>query len=211
MKKNKPMFISIEGGEGSGKTTLIDAIFLQLKTKGYPTTHTREPGGTTFGEKIRDILLDPSTKDIAPYSELCLFLSSRAQQLYEVILPALKQGNIVLCDRFHDSTIAYQGVARGLGVDKVSNICDLVCDSIKPDLTLYLDIEPKLGLKRATGSKDRIEAEHISFHEKIRMAYLEQAKKEPKRVRVIDTTQDRTTVLKQAMEIIEKSLDLCLR
>lgn len=209
-RKNKPLFITLEGGEGSGKTTLIDGLFLQLKTKGFEVTHTREPGGTPLGEKVRQILLDPTSGQIAPYSELCLFLTSRAQQLQDVILPALKLDHIVLCDRYNDSSIAYQGVARDLGIDKVSKICDLVCQEVKPDITFFLDIDPKKGLQRASSDKDRIEKEHLSFHEKIRLAYLKLAKKESKRFHILDATQDAKSVLLAAMRVIDQSIDLCL-
>src|SRR5260221_14604324 len=134
------LFITFEGGEGAGKTTLIEEIARQLASEGYSVLKTREPGGTKLGEHIRAILLQ-HTEPVSPYSELCLFLASRAQHILEVIGPALEAKKIVLCDRFNDSSIAYQGAARGLGMDKGAEFCEFISQVLQPNLTLYLDLE----------------------------------------------------------------------
>lgn len=206
-KGYKGLFITFEGGEGAGKTSLIDQLETDLKSRGYQTIRLREPGGTWLGEKVRTILLD-ATHKIAPYAELALFLASRAQHLFDVILPAIEEGKIVLCDRFNDSTIAYQGVARGLGIQPVSQACHLFCQGVRPDLTLYLDLDPVIGLERASKerSKDRIEQEEIAFHQRIRSAYQELAKKEPNRIHTIDASQPREKVF----HLAKKEIETCL-
>jgi dTMP kinase len=146
----KALFITFEGGEGAGKTTLIDSIARQLAASHYYVVKTREPGGTHLGEHVRTLLLhDHTDQPLSSYAELFLFLAARAQQLDEVIRPALEERKIVLCDRFNDSTIAYQGIARGLGLEQVAELCGLVCRETQPHLTFYLDIDPSLGLARA--------------------------------------------------------------
>jgi dTMP kinase len=197
------LFVTFEGGEGAGKTTLIERIFDQLVREGRQVLKTREPGGTPLGEEIRALLLhhkDP----VSPYAELSLFLASRAQHLSEVILPALKAGKVVLCDRFNDSTIAYQGVARGLGMEKVAAFCQFICMEIEPHLTLYLDIDPALGLSRTKKRHvtDRIEAEDIAFHAKIRNGYLAIHKKNPYRFHLLDAAQPPEIVFHQAIKLI---------
>lgn len=198
------VLITFEGGEGAGKTTLIEGIIRELVAAGRKVLKTREPGGTGLGEQIREMLLHHKGP-VSPYAELCLFLASRAQHVAEVIGPAVKEGKVVLCDRFNDSSVAYQGMARGLGMEKVGQMCEFVCHGVKPDLTLYLDIDPEVGLKRAAQSReqDRIEAETIAFHRKIREAYLLIHKKEPKRFKLIDANLSPEQVLRQAMDLIE--------
>jgi dTMP kinase len=204
-KKNYgPLFITFEGGEGAGKTTLIEKIVFQLSLN-HPILHTREPGGTELGEKVRSLLLQ-STGPMSPHAELALFLASRAQHLNEIIRPALLAGKIVLCDRFNDSSIAYQGAARGLGIEKVASICNFFCQDLQPDLTLYLDIDPAIGLKRAHDarhSQDRIEAEAITFHTKIREGYHAIAKMDPKRFHILDAMKPREVVFEEAMKRID--------
>ena len=201
------LFITFEGGEGSGKTTLVEKIADDFAKKGRPFLKTREPGGTHLGEEIRSILLKPNSEPISPYAELCLFLSSRAQHVFNLIEPALDAGKIVLCDRFNDSSIAYQGAARGLGEKRVAQLCELAV-GLEPQLTLYLDIDPELGLSRAKKSRaqDRIEKEDLSFHQKIREAYLKIYKENPSRVHLIDASQTPERVYMQALKSIEKCL-----
>src|SRR6187431_1687241 len=146
------IFITIEGGEGAGKTTLIESLYQHLLGLGREVLKTREPGGTPLGEEIRKILLH-STGPVSPYAELSLFLASRAQHISELIAPALAAGKVVLCDRFNDSTIAYQGMARGLGMEEVAAVCRFICAGLEPQLTLYLDIDPAVGLSRAKKSR----------------------------------------------------------
>lgn len=202
----KGLFITFEGGEGAGKTTLIEQIAKTLFDRDFSVLKTREPGGTALGEQIRDILLHKAEfGPMSPYAELSLFLASRAQHVSEVIGPALRSGTIVLCDRFNDSSIAYQGGARGLGMDSVASMCEFISQGVEPQITFYLDIEAEIGLtrvRRARGT-DRIEAEKLSFHEKIREAYLLLHKKYPKRLHLLDASQPPGRVFQDAMEWIE--------
>jgi dTMP kinase len=194
------MLISFEGGEGAGKTTLIQRLSQELKSRGKDVLLTRAPGGTEVGNLIRDILLHH--KEISSRSELFLFLADRAEHVQEVILPALKQNKVILCDRYNDSTVAYQGAGRGLGEEWIAKLALFATQNVEPDLTLYLDVDPKEGLKRLNGSKDRIEAEALTFHQKIRGAYLSIAKKEPKRFHVLDASKLPDEVFKEACTLI---------
>jgi len=203
------LFITFEGGEGAGKTTLIEEIARQLGAEGYTVLKTREPGGTKIGEHIRALLLQ-HTEPVSPYAELCLFLASRAQHILEVIGPALEDRKIVLCDRFNDSSIAYQGAARGLGMEKVAEFCEFVSQGLQPNLTLYLDIEPELGLSRAAKirAQDRIESETVAFHTKIREAYLNIHRANQKRFRLIDATLSPERVFQEAMKMVHPLLSM---
>ena len=185
-------FITIEGPEGSGKSTHSRLLCLYLKRNGYKVLHTREPGGTGVGEAIRSILLDKKNKGMSDACELFLFLAARAQVVEEVIKPALAKGYTVICDRFHDATVAYQGYGAGLGLKFIGSAGKLATGSLKPDLTILLDVETELGLKRA-GTKDRMEIKSVRFHKKVREGYLKIAKKEPGRIKVIRTS-DATVV-----------------
>ena len=200
------VFITFEGGEGAGKTTLIEHVARQLALEGYEIVRTREPGGTPLGEKIRSLVLEHSGFAISPITELYLFLASRAQHVAELIGPALQAGKIVLCDRFNDSTVAYQGAARGLGVKEVRHLCDFACQMTRPTLTIYLDIDPKIGLARVqkVRKKDRMEAEQISFHEKIRAAFC--AIHDPERFHLIDASNPPDVVFQEAMHLIRGKL-----
>ena len=206
----KGCFITFEGGEGSGKTTLIEGIAEVLFSQRVSFIKTREPGSTHFGEEIRNLLLSHSKDEMSSYTELCLYLAARAQHIKEVILPALQEKKVVLCDRFNDSTIAYQGYGRNLGVSEVEKFCDFVCEKLKPDLTLYLDIHPELGLKRVKKTTkrgyDRIESEDISFHQKVREGFYILAKKEPDRFIMIDAENPKENVLQIALKHIENKL-----
>jgi dTMP kinase len=202
------MFITFEGGEGAGKTTLIDRIAKQLESMGRSVHRTRAPGSLRIGEKIRELVLHSEKGEFTAKTELFLFLADRASHVENEILPALESGKIVLCDRFNDSTVAYQGFARGLGEAKVANLCDYACDGLKPTLTFYLDLDPALGLQRAQKVKesDRIESETLAFHQKIRQAYLHIAKKEPGRVHVIDASRDKEAVFEDAWKLVGEAL-----
>lgn len=185
---NRGVFITFEGGEGAGKTTLIAKLEKELLRRGETPLLTREPGGTFLGEEIRQMVLGQNNQ-ITPYAELLLFLAARAQHVEQVIKPALSQGKIVLCDRFNDSTIAYQGFARGLGVETVEHLCKLACQGCIPDLTFYLDIDPAVGMERARKQQrvmDRMENEKKAFHDKVRQGFLNIAKQDEKRICVID-------------------------
>lgn len=198
----KGFFITFEGGEGAGKTTLIEEVSRQLISDGHQIVRTREPGGTSLGERIRQILLH-SDQTMSAYAELALFLASRAQHLQELILPALTEGKTVLCDRFNDSSIAYQGVARGLGAQKVASVCSFFSQGIEPNLTLYLDIDPELGLSRVLRGKDRIEMEDLRFHQKIREGYHLLQRQYPHRFHSLDASLTLEQVFQAAMQQIE--------
>lgn len=189
------MFITIEGGEGAGKSTLLEAMASRLGD----VVVTREPGGSSLSEGIRSLLLDPSLP-IVPKAETLLFLAARAQHIAECIAPALLEGKTVVCDRFHDSTIAYQGYGRGLGAELISSLCDLVGEQ-KPDLTLLLDIDPEIGLKRAP-SKDRMELEDLEFHKRVRTGFLKLAEQNPDRIKVLDAMKPLDEILEQALSYV---------
>jgi dTMP kinase len=198
------IFITFEGGEGAGKTTLIDSIAQELTSEGYSVLKTREPGGTKLGEEIRNILLQHK-EPLAPYTELSLFLASRAQHVAEVIGPALEAGKVVLCDRFNDSSVAYQGAARGLGMEKVRTFCEFICQGINPQLTIYLNLDPEIGMARVAKArkKDRIEAETLMFHKRIQEAYIAIHRSEQARFRLINAELSPERVFQEAMKLID--------
>lgn len=204
------LFVTFEGGEGAGKSTLAASLRDALKAEGHPVLFTREPGGTPFGEELRNLLLHHKSK-VFDKAELFLFLSSRIQHIEEAIKPALAAGMIVLCDRFNDSTIAYQGSARGLGIDYVAQACALACGTFTPDLTFLVDIDPKVGLARTNRRRqgaavDRLEGEALSFHEKVRDGYLQLAKQAPDRILILDGTCEPNQLLTQAHTILSTRL-----
>lgn len=202
------LFITFEGGEGAGKTTLIEEIVRHLTADGYSVLKTREPGGTRLGEHIRSLLLQHK-EPVSPYAELSLFLASRAQHIFEVIGPALEERKIVLCDRFNDSSIAYQGAARGLGMEKVGGFCEFVSQGLKPNLTIYLDLDPEIGLSRAAKARaqDRIEAETLLFHKKIREAFISIHKSDQHRFRLVDATLPPDRVFHEAVRLLNELLE----
>ena len=184
-------FITFEGSEGCGKTTQIEALAKALEAQGKTVLITREPGGTLIGEKIRNLLQDPSHKnEISDMTELLLFSASRAELIASRIQPALKRGEIVICDRFYDSTLVYQGLGRAIDMDIVEQLNQITVGTLKPDLTILLDLDAKVGIERAksrqSGELDRIENESLAFFEAVRNGYLELAKKEPERFKTID-------------------------
>ena len=197
------MFLTLEGIEGSGKTTQIDNICRFLENKGHNCVITREPGGTKIGRKIRSILLDPENKGMEPMAELLLYFSDRVEHVKKLIKPALAEGKTVICDRYFDATLVYQGYARGLDIKLITRLHELVLEGLKPDITLLLDLSPETGLSRAweqigngsrSGDETRFEKEALSFHKKIRAGYLELARLEPQRFRVIDASQEKNKV-----------------
>lgn len=212
-KVGAPLFISFEGGEGAGKTTLINALAQYFNAQGRDCVLTRQPGGTRLSEELRALLLHPKYNfSICPKAELFLFLAARAQSVYEVIEPSLREDKVILCDRFHDSTVAYQGFGQLLGEDEVEALSLYSADGLSPDLTIYLDVDPDLGLKRAAktakdtaaiGQMDRIEAKKIEFHQKVREAFLRIAKKDPQRFKIIDAHLSPNQVYEQAVSLIE--------
>lgn len=208
----QPHFITFEGGEGAGKTTLIKICEDTLRSWGYEVVKTREPGGSLLGNEIRNWLLTRNENiKIGDKAELLMFLAARAQHIEELIAPAIAKGKIVLCDRFNDSTIAYQGVGRGLGLDFVKNLCLTVCGKTLPDLTFFLDVDPLLGLKRtkrtakehsAAGEVDRIESEKIEFHQQVRKAFADIAAAEPTRFITIDASKVLPEVIQSCKRVL---------
>jgi len=192
----KGRFITLEGIEGSGKSTQIVLLANYLKPTENRIVLTREPGGTPTGDRVRSILLDPANTTLDPTAELLLYAASRAQHLFEVILPALAAGKIVLCDRFSDATIAYQGFGRRLDVEMIRSLDRIVCRGLQPDLTILLDIDAAAGIARAHGrnasrgleAEARFENEEIIFHERVRQGYLILSGQEPGRIRVVDAS-----------------------
>ena len=183
----KGYFITFEGAEGSGKSTQIRKAVAFLEKKGRSVVMLREPGGTRISEAIRAVLLDKDLKEMGPVTELFLYLAARAQIVREKIIPELKKGKVVICDRFEDSTCAYQGFGRGLSLAAIEQASRLVRGTLKPDLTFVLDIDSAKGLRRG-GRHDRIEREALSFHRRVRRGFLALAKKEPRRMVVLDTS-----------------------
>ena len=189
------VFITFEGGEGCGKSTQLRILARRLEAAGVPVRSLREPGGTVVGEAVRGLLLDPETTGLDAFAELLLYEASRAQLVAEVIEPALESGEIVLCDRFADSSMAYQGHARGLPLVEVAALNDIATGGLSADRTVLLDIEPALGVRRATyEGADRLEGEDLAFHERVRAGFLAIAAEEPDRVRVVDASGDVETV-----------------
>lgn len=184
-------FITLEGGEGAGKTTHLNLIRAYLESKQIDVVLTREPGGTPLAEKIRDLLLKIQDEKVSQETELLLMFASRAQHLSELILPALNSGRWVLCSRFTDSSYAYQGGGRGINSNKIKVLENFVQGNFQPDLTFYFDLPPELGMARAKnrGELDRIEREELNFFERVRQAYLSRAQEYPDRFRVIDASQ----------------------
>lgn len=182
----KGLFISIEGLDGAGKSTQMAFIKDFFEKRGLEVLLTREPGGTIIGEKIRSIILDKAYQEMADTTEALLYAASRAQHVQEVILPALQEGKVVLSDRFVDSSIAYQGGGRGLGQEAVKAINDFATQGLQPDLTIFFDIPPETSLKRIDVEKiDRLEQEKLDFHSQVYKTYLELAKKDPSRMKVV--------------------------
>ena len=204
------MFITIEGPEGSGKSTVANIIVRRLEQLGYDVVHTREPGGTPISESIRNVILDKNNTSMDGRTEALLYAASRRQHLVEKIWPALKEGKIVLCDRFLDSSLAYQGYARGLGYDEVLNINLFATENTYPDLTLFFVIEPEAGLQRIAKNKNRevnrLDLEKLPFHQKVYDAFIELSKKFPERYVTIDASQSLEDVIKDAYNAIQERL-----
>lgn len=200
------MFITLEGPEGSGKTTAVEAAVKELEARGYQIVRTREPGGTPIAEQIRNVILDKENTKMDPRTEALLYAASRRQHLVEKVWPALKEGKIVICDRYLDSSLAYQGGARGLGIDNILNVNMFATDNTFPDLTLLFDITPEEGLKRiaanASREVNRLDLEKLDFHHNVRNTFLELAKRYPKRYVIIDASKSREEVAKATLEAI---------
>lgn len=189
---NNGIFISFEGIEGSGKTIQARLLDEFLRKKGYAVVLTEEPGGTQIGLKIRELLLSVEHQEMTSVAELMLYNASRAQLIKEVILPSIKRGAIVITDRFNDSTVAYQGYGRGIDLNLIDSIDRIVTAGLKPDITILLDLDVEVGMKRNRGihKADRLEFEDKAFHKKVRNGYLEIAGKEPERIKLIDASKN---------------------
>lgn len=201
----KGIFITFEGPEGSGKTSVIKAVEERLKQQNKNVLMTREPGGIRIAEKIRDIILDVDNVEMDLTTEALLFAASRRQHIVEKIWPALEEGKIVLCDRFVDSSLAYQGVGRELGIDRVYAINQYAIEGCLPNLTIFIDVPPSIGLKRvfSNGRKvDRLDLETIKFHEKVYLGYHELINKFPDRIKVVDGTQTIEKVIDDSLKWI---------
>ncbi|MGC2662256.1 MAG: dTMP kinase [Bryobacteraceae bacterium] len=212
----KGLFISFEGTEGSGKTTQVGILIERLETLGYTVARNQEPGGTSIGRQIRRALLDPENFEMTAMTELLLMFASRVQAATELIEPALERGEIVVSDRFTDSSLAYQGAARGLGFDKVMAAHALALGGLFPELTIWIDVDVEQGLARAIGrnaqrsmeelSEARIDRQPAAFHKKVRDGYARIAADEPRRFRTIDGNADITTVAERVWREVDTRL-----
>jgi len=200
----KGKFITFEGSEGSGKSTQSALVLDYLKAKDLPVMLLREPGGVKISEKIRDILLSVSSKAMSDECETLLYMAARAQLVKEVLKPAVDKGQIVLCDRFMDSTIAYQGAGNGVDVSIIEDIGHFAVAGVKPDLTLLFDIDTQQGLSRTNAKKDRIELRSLEYHSRVRQGYLALAKKDPNRIKVINVDTSKEIVFERVKAYIDK-------
>ncbi|RZA03918.1 MAG: dTMP kinase [Proteobacteria bacterium] len=204
-KAKTGFFITFEGGEGVGKTTQIARLAKAFEATGRRVIVTREPGGSNIANRIRSLILDPKMKGLVPLAELFLYEASRAQHVADVIRPALKAGHVVICDRYTDSSVVYQGVARGLDGALVKRLNNMATGSLHPDLTLLLDLDPRIGLARvgARGILDRMEKEALSFHQAVRAGFLKLSRRERRRFRVIDSSLSRDAIHAKVLEALE--------
>lgn len=205
---NKGFFISLEGGEGAGKSTQNKRIVDWLSARGKLVVEAREPGGTIVSEQIRRVLLDTRNAGLNATAELLLMFAARSQLVQEVILPALAEGKVIVCDRFADASYAYQGGGRQLGAETVAIVEKLVLKNLQPDLTLLFDVTVEQGMKRVAsrGDADRFEIESVRFFERVRRAYLERAVNNPQRFSIIDASQDEDQVWLQVKRILQERL-----
>lgn len=200
------MFVTFEGGEGSGKTTIIDQVYAHFnQTK--KVIMSREPGGSFIAEAIRHLVLDPKNKGMSYQTEALLYAASRAQHLDDVLIPGFQTKDLVLCDRYVDSSLAYQGYARKLGVDYIEKINDYAMNHL-PDLTFYIDVEPEVGIARIKSREkyDRLDQETINFHHEVRQGYLTIAKKYKNRIVIVDGHQPLEVIIKQIIQHLEEVL-----
>jgi dTMP kinase len=204
------LFITFEGPEGSGKSTQLRLLGKRLRGKNQPVLETAEPGGTPIGMQIRRVLLDAKNQELCPTAELLLMFAARAQNVDQAILPALATGQVVLCDRFTDSTLVYQGAARGLGAEVVYDVDRIACRGLVPDLTLVIDIDVETGLARAQRRNQRtqdvetrLDEQSLDFHRKVRAAYHQLAEDEPKRVKLIDGSGEEAEVARAVWAVVQ--------
>ncbi len=204
------LFITFEGGEGSGKSSVMKIIAERLEKEGFSIVTSREPGGTPIAEEIRNVILDKKNTAMDPRTEALLYAASRRQHLIEKVWPALKEGKLVLCDRYLDSSLAYQGGARHLGIDQVLAINMFATEGSFPDLTLLFDIEPEAGLERIAANKgrevNRLDLEKMTFHHEVRAGFHELAKRYPERYVIIDASKSLQEVVEDAYQAIKSRL-----
>ena len=205
----KGLFITFEGCEGSGKTTVSKYLYNRLKDEGYDVIYSREPGGVDIAEQIRAVILNVNNTAMDPRTEALLYAASRRQHLAEVVLPALNEGKIVLCDRFVDSSLVYQGYARGIGIDKVWELNQFAIDDCMPDMTLYYDVDVEIGLARvrSRGELNRLDSENVEFHKSVRRAYQLIAEKYPERIVTVDSNQCLQTVEEESYRLLKNRID----
>lgn len=205
MKRN--LFITFEGPEGAGKTTILNKIVERMQQHDLDVLGTREPGGIEIAEKIRDVILNPAHTAMDERTEALLYAAARSQHFFEKVEPALKQGKHVLCDRFIDSSLAYQGFARGIGIDEVLAINEFAIGKRLPDITILFDIEPAIGLARIHAHNERevnrLDIESLSFHEKVREGYREVVKRYPNRIKVVNADQPIDLVVEEVWHILK--------
>ena len=205
------LFITLEGGEGAGKTTIANAVIDKLSTLGIETLYTREPGGIKIAEKIREVILDRDHTEMDCRTEALLYAAARRQHLVEKVKPAMDEGRIVLCDRFVDSSIVYQGYARGIGMDEVREINQFAIEGFMPDLTIFFGIKPEIGLARiaANDSREvnRLDLEGLAFHELVYEGYKKQAKMNPERIVSVDATKSVETLTDEVCALILSKLN----
>ena len=206
----KGLFITLEGPEGAGKTTVIDMLLNYYQEKKLQIIKTREPGGIPISEKIRNIILDPNHTEMDARTEALLYAAARRQHLVEKVVPALNDGAIVLCDRFIDSSLAYQGYARGVDMDEIWKINQFAIGDIMPELTIYFDLNPRIGLARINNTNDReinrLDLETIEFHERVQEGYYKVIEKFPERIMKVDASKPLEQVLEDTVDIINRFL-----
>lgn len=198
----KGLFITLEGADGCGKTTQLNLLKEYLASRGYEIVVTREPGGKGLGEKLREILLNYDG-EVSDRCEAFLYLADRAQNIDTIIKPAINSGRIVLCDRHTDSSVAYQGYGREQNIDNINMLNELAVNGVHPDLTIVFDIDTETSMARVGAEKDRLESAGIEFHKRVRNGYLEIAKKNPQRIKVVDASQTIEDVQRDVIKIVE--------
>jgi dTMP kinase len=203
------LFVTFEGPEGSGKSTQIQLLCAYLQARHLPAVRTREPGGTRIGDRIRDVILSPEHAELLPPTEFLLFSASRAQLVAQFIRPHLQAGDIVLCDRYADSSLAYQGYAHGLDLSALRQVTQFATGGLKPDLTFYFDLDVSAGLRRKRDGDsplDRLDSQAIEFHERVRRGYLAMAEEEPQRWVVVDAAQRVEEIQQQVRQVLDRFL-----
>ncbi|EHB49622.1 dTMP kinase [Paenibacillus lactis] len=210
MNNRRPLFITLEGGDGSGKTTMMGRLAAYMQGRSIPYLITREPGGIEIAEKIRSIILDPQHTSMDARTEALLYAAARRQHLVEKVEPALREGVTVLCDRFVDSSLVYQGYARGLGMEEVWSINRFAVEGRMPDLTLLFDIEPEIGMSRieanAQREKNRLDMESMAFHGKVREGYMLVAENNKERIRIVDASKTPDQVEREMIKYVEDAI-----